>query len=214
MLLWRLPLTHDREHSKQLGWRHGRRSSRRERLAVKLQVAKSWSSDDVDISRRGCSCKTHQSKSAGRVSRDKQRSGDLGKSGEIGEAISSFVADSSSLHSLRTAFEPNGWMNKKLFENELAQVLPALRQNMPAHELGILIYDAHSTHVNRQAVAIAKWYGFLILTLPSHLSIILQPLDNFFNGAFAKEYRAAYQAAWTNNRQPRAADKVRSVINA
>ena len=105
-------------------------------------------------------------------------------------------------------------MNSKLFENELSRVLPALRQKMPANELGILIYDAHSTHVKRQAVSIAKWYGFLILSLPSHLSITLQPLDNFFNGAFAKAYQEAYQSAWVTNRQPRAADKVRSVIKA
>ena len=37
--------------------------------------------------------------------------------------------------------------------------------------------------VKRQAVSIAKLYGFLILSLPSHMSITLQPLDNFFNGA-------------------------------
>ena len=105
-------------------------------------------------------------------------------------------------------------MNSKLFENELARVLPVLRKQMPPNELGILIYDAHSTHVKRKAVSIAKWYGFLILTLPSHLSITLQPLDNFFNGAFAKAYQEAYQSAWVTNRQPRAADKVRSVIKA
>ena len=85
---------------------------------------------------------------------------------------------------------------------------------MPAHELGILIYDAHVTHVQREAVVIAKWLGILILTLPSHMSITLQPLDNFFNGAFAKAYQEAYQTAWVSNRQPRAADKVRSVIKA
>src|SRR3989338_305805 len=138
-----------------------------------------------------------------------------GQSGEIAEAIISHAdPDPSPPLRLRTAFEPNGWMNSKLFENELSRVLPALRQKMPANELGILIYDAHSTHVKRQAVSIAKWYGFLILSLPSHLSITLQPLDNFFNGAFAKAYQEAYQSAWVTNRQPRAADKVRSVIKA
>ena len=94
------------------------------------------------------------------------------------------------------------------------RVLPSLRKQLPPHELGILIYDAHSTHIQRRAVAIAKWFGFLIVTLPSHLSITLQPLDNFFNGAFAKAYQEEYQAAWVTNRQPRAADKVCSVIKA
>ena len=138
-----------------------------------------------------------------------------GQSGEIAEAIVRHSnQEPSSPLKVRTAYEPNGWMNIKLFENELARVLPVLRKQMPPNELGILIYDAHSTHVKRKAVSIAKWYGFLILTLPSHLSIILQPLDDFFNSAFAKAYQEAYQSAWVNNRQPRAADKVRSVIKA
>ena len=138
-----------------------------------------------------------------------------GQSGEIADAIIHHPPPNQPPPlQVRTAWEPNGWMNTKLFENELVQVLPALRKRMPPNELGILIYDAHSTHVKRRAVSIAKWYGFLILTLPSHLSITLQPLDNFFNSAFAKAYQEAYQSAWVHNRQPRAADKVLSVLKA
>ena len=137
------------------------------------------------------------------------------QSGEIAEAILRHPeAHPPPPLKVRTGWEPHGWMNTKLFETELSQVLPVLRSRMPAHELGILIYDAHSTHVRRQAVSIAKWYGFLILTLPSHLSITLQPLDNFFNNAFAKAYQEAYQSAWVHNRQPRAADKAISVLKA
>jgi len=114
----------------------------------------------------------------------------------------------------RISWEPNGWMNKKLFENELATVLPKLRSEMPPNEMGILTYDAHKTHISRKAIQIAKFYGFIILTLPSHLSILLQPLDNYFNAAYAKAYREQYQTTWKSCPNPNSAQKFSCILTA
>lgn len=114
----------------------------------------------------------------------------------------------------RIAFAESGYMNSPLFETELRLVLPQLRKRMPANELGLLIYDAHKTHVSRRVLEVAKWYGFHICTLPSHLSMTLQPLDVYFNGAFATEYQTAYRAMVVRERQPNASDKVQCVLKA
>lgn len=114
----------------------------------------------------------------------------------------------------RMRFAPNGWMNSSVFETELRNVLPELRKNMPFDQAGVLIFDAHTTHISERATNIARFFGFHLLTIPSHCSILFQPLDNFFNGEFSRLYRQAYQEAWVHNRSPRAADKLRSVLLA
>ncbi len=114
----------------------------------------------------------------------------------------------------RISFAPNGWMNTLTFENELRIILPELRKTMPFDQAGLLIYDAHSTHISTRSIQIAKFFGFHLLTIPSHCSILLQPLDSFFNGEFARVYRQMYQDAWVRNRAPRASDKLRAVLLA
>jgi hypothetical protein len=85
---------------------------------------------------------------------------------------------------------------------------------MPFDQAGLLIFDAHSTHISTRSIQIARFFGFHLLTIPSHCSILLQPLDNFFNGEFCSFYRQMYQDAWVHNRVPRASDKLRSVLRA
>lgn len=114
----------------------------------------------------------------------------------------------------RISFAPNGWMNTLTFEHELRLILPQLRKSMPFDQAGLLIFDAHSTHISTRSIQIARFFGFHLLTIPSHCSILLQPLDNFFNGEFSRFYRQMYQDAWVHNRVPRASDKLRSVLRA
>lgn len=119
---------------------------------------------------------------------------------------------------IRTAFEPNGYMNGKTFENELYEALPLLRQKMLPHENGLLIFDNHVSHISRKVVSIARWFGFHVLTLPSHLSMLVQPLDNHFNLAFQRTYQKLYSnalsQALTSSRAITVPEKVLCVIDA
>ena len=118
----------------------------------------------------------------------------------------------------RTAFEPNGYMNTRSFENELYEVLQLLRQTMMTHECGMLIFDNHASHVSRKASNICRYFGFHILTLPSHLSMTTQPLDNHFNLSFQRRYQKLYAHALsqplTSSKQTSILDKVSCVIDA
>lgn len=118
----------------------------------------------------------------------------------------------------RTAFEPNGYMNSRTFENELYEVLPLLRQNMLPHECGLLLFDNHTSHVSRKASNICRYFGFHVLTLPSHLSMTIQPLDNHFNLAFQRRYQKLYShtlsQALTSSKPTTVLDKVHCIIDA
>lgn len=103
----------------------------------------------------------------------------------------------------RTAIEPNGYMNSQTFENELYVVLPLIRKtmNMPAHQCGLLIFDNHKSHISKKVESICRWFGFHALTIPSHLSMIVQPLDNHFNLSFQKKYQQLYSEEFSSSLQ-------------
>lgn len=118
----------------------------------------------------------------------------------------------------RTAFEPSGYMNGTTFETELLEAFPLLRQDMLPHEAGLIIFDNHVSHISRKTEAIARWFGFHVVTLPSHLSMLLQPLDNHFNLSFQRKYQQLYSVTWSHcasaSRTITLQDKVRAVVEA
>ncbi|EFX62473.1 hypothetical protein DAPPUDRAFT_336904 [Daphnia pulex] len=66
------------------------------------------------------------------------------------------------------------------------KLLPVMFEKGPsgyiglAHEYGnlvLLLLDNHSSHLDYQAVSVAKENGIILLTFPPHCSHALQPLD-------------------------------------
>jgi len=61
-----------------------------------------------------------------------------------------------------------------------------------------MILDEHSSHVSLEAIQIARAVGLDLLTLSSHTSHALQPLDCFVFKPF-KEYLRAYHDFWSQS---------------
>lgn len=103
----------------------------------------------------------------------------------------------------RTAIEPNGYMNSQTWENELYFTLPLIRKKMKmaAHQCGLLIFDNHRSHISHRVQSICRWFGFHALTIPSHLSMTVQPLDNYFNLSFQKKYQHLYAEEFSSSLQ-------------
>ncbi|XP_023312361.1 uncharacterized protein LOC111692544 [Anoplophora glabripennis] len=84
---------------------------------------------------------------------------------------------------------PSGWMTAELFVEVLDHFIKhtGVTKERPC----LLIYDNHESHVSLEIAEKAKNNGIIILTLPSHMSNKLQPLDkavfysfkNFYNDA-------------------------------
>lgn len=70
---------------------------------------------------------------------------------------------------------PSGWMTKENFilvMNHFIKYSGAAKEN-PC----LLLLDNHKSHVNIEAINLAKASGVHLLTLPPHCSHRLQPLD-------------------------------------
>ena len=94
--------------------------------------------------------------------------------------------------------QPNAWMTKWLFESWISHFITCLRKG-PGIDLTnrhLLILDGHNSHVTLEVVKTAMESGVDIISLPSHTSHALQPLDvacfRSFKCAFRKQ-----RDAWT-----------------
>jgi hypothetical protein len=77
------------------------------------------------------------------------------------------------------AMQPNAWMTKWLFESWISHFIGSLKRG-PGIDLTnrhLLILDGHNSHVTLEVVAVAMQSGLDIVSLPSHISHALQPLD-------------------------------------
>ena len=75
--------------------------------------------------------------------------------------------------------QPNAWMTRWLFESWISHFIECLKRG-PRVDLSnrhLLILDKHNSHVTLQVVKISMELGLDIISLPSHTSHALQPLD-------------------------------------
>ena len=75
--------------------------------------------------------------------------------------------------------QPNAWMTRWLFESWISHFIECLKRG-PGVDLTnrhLLILDRHNSHVTLEVVKIFMELGLDIVSLPSHTSHALQPLD-------------------------------------
>jgi hypothetical protein len=77
------------------------------------------------------------------------------------------------------AMQPEGWMTTILFLHWISHFIQSLEKRggiSPANR-HLLILDGHNSHITMEVVHKAMVVGLDLLTLPSHTSHRLQPLD-------------------------------------
>jgi hypothetical protein len=75
--------------------------------------------------------------------------------------------------------QPNAWMTKWLFESWISHFIGSLKRG-PGIDLTnrqLFILDGHNSHVTLEVVVVAMQSWLDIVSLPSHTSHALQPLD-------------------------------------
>ena len=106
------------------------------------------------------------------------------------------------------AMQTKAWMTATLFSHSISHFIRCLeRKGGISHERRhLLILDGHSFHITLEVVQKCKEVGLDLLTLPSHTSHRLQPLDV---GVFApfKCYFKKYRDAWSVNNKGKGASK-------
>ena len=94
--------------------------------------------------------------------------------------------------------QSNAWMMKWLFESWVLHFIQCLTKELgiDLSNMHLLILDGHNSHVKLEVVRIAMELGLDIISLPSHMSHALQPLEVAcfvpFKIAFRKQ-----RDAWT-----------------
>jgi hypothetical protein len=106
------------------------------------------------------------------------------------------------------AMQTKAWMTGFLFSSWIAHFVKALesRGGISPTNRHLLILDGHNSHVTLDVVYKAKANGLDLLTLPSHTSHRLQPLDCSVFHPFKSAF-CAYRDAWTLQNRGRAAQK-------
>lgn len=83
----------------------------------------------------------------------------------------------------------SGWINEDIFLDYLQHVIKNNRCS-PDHKI-LLIMDNHESHISLKVIDTAKANGIVLLTIPSHTSHRLQPLDRSVYGPFKGAYNRA-----------------------
>ena len=75
--------------------------------------------------------------------------------------------------------QPNAWMTRWLFESWISHFIECLKRGhgIDLTNWHLLILDGHNSHVTLEVVKISMESGLDIVSLPSHTSHALQPLD-------------------------------------
>jgi hypothetical protein len=107
------------------------------------------------------------------------------------------------------AMQPEGWMTAILFSYWISHFIQALekRGGISPTNRHLLIVDGHNSHVTMEVVHKAMAIGLDLLTLPSHTSHRLQPLDVSVFGPFKRAFKR-YRDAWTLQHCGRDASKM------
>jgi hypothetical protein len=106
------------------------------------------------------------------------------------------------------AMQAKAWMIGFLFSSSIAHFMKALesRGGISPTNRHLLILDGHNSHVTLDVVYKAKQNGLDLLTLPSHTSHCLQPLDYSVFRPFKCAFRG-YRDAWMLQNRSRPAQK-------
>jgi len=84
------------------------------------------------------------------------------------------------------AMQANAWMTSELFHAWIQHFIKNVKDlgGISKTERHLLIVDSHTSHVTLEVALTAKEEGINILTLPSHTSHGMQPLDVNVFGPF------------------------------
>ena len=106
------------------------------------------------------------------------------------------------------AMQPEAWMTQFLFSNWITHFINCLstRGGVSHERRHLLIVDGHNSHVTLEVVVKAMDAGLDLLTLPSHTSHRLQPLDASIFALFKKSFKR-YRDAWVMKNRGRGACK-------
>jgi hypothetical protein len=107
------------------------------------------------------------------------------------------------------AMQPEGWMTAILFSHWISHFIQSLQQRggISLTNRHLLIVDGHNSHVTIEVVHKAMQVGLDLLTLPSHTSHRLQPLDVSVFGPFKRAFKR-HRDAWTLQNAGRGASKM------
>ena len=106
------------------------------------------------------------------------------------------------------AMQPRAWMTSYLFSAWISHFIASIRRHSvisPEHR-HLLILDGHNSHVILEVARLAKNVGLDLITLPSHTSHALQPLDVSVFKPF-KQYFREYRDYWTSRNRDQSATK-------
>ena len=106
------------------------------------------------------------------------------------------------------AMQPEAWMTQFLFSNWITHFVNCLstKGGISRERRHLLVVDGHNSHVTLDVVMKAMDVGLDLLTLPSHTTHRLQPLDVSIFAPFKKYFRC-YRDAWVMKNRGRAACK-------
>ena len=106
------------------------------------------------------------------------------------------------------AMQPNAWMTAFLFSAWITHFITMVRTRygLSQENRHLLVLDGHGSHVTLEVVQKAKAEGLDIITLPSHTSHRLQPLDVSIFKPFKVAFRAC-RDRWTVNNKGKGASK-------
>ena len=106
------------------------------------------------------------------------------------------------------AMQTKAWMTATLFSHWISHVIRCLQSKggISQGRRHLLIFDGHNSHVTLEVVHKCREVGLDLVTLPSHTSHRLQPLDV---GVFApfKRYFKRYRDAWSVSNKGKRASK-------
>ena len=106
------------------------------------------------------------------------------------------------------AMQSEAWMTQFLFSNWITHFVNCLstKGRISCERRHLLIVDGHNSHVTLDVVMKAMDVGLDLLTLPSHTTHRLQPLDVSIFAPFKKYFRR-YRDAWVMKNRGKAACK-------
>ena len=104
--------------------------------------------------------------------------------------------------------QQNAWMTKWLFESWISHFIECLKKGFGVDLINryLLILDGHNLHVTLEVVKISMESSLDIISLPSHTSHTLQPLDVACFALFKKAFRKL-RDAWSMRNKHKPVEK-------